>query len=133
MAQAESKSTEKGEQYDNPERDELWKYISEDEYLTPEEKETSINLTKPETQFGIYTEEGGLMRRLLQHPNFDCETLRITTKDSWGKRVDPDDFEGGVITGVDGWLPIGVLTIGTSTRSTSSHAEIVSERVLDGE
>lgn len=133
MAQTASTSAEKGEQYDNPERGELWKYVSEDELLTPEYKETSIIFTKPDAQFRIETDEGGLTRRLLQHSEFQVKKLRINTEYSWGDRVDPDDFEGGVITGVDGYLPIGVLTIGTSTRSTASHAEIVSERVLDGD
>lgn len=117
----------------NNQYSELVEAVAEDGNLMPVEKETSIGFNKPETRLRIYTEEGGLMRRLIQHPNFDCESLRITTEYSWGKRIDPDDFEGGVITGVDGYLPIGVLTIGTSTRSTASHAEIVSERVLDGE
>jgi hypothetical protein len=117
----------------NNQYSELVEAVAEDEGLMSGDKETIIKFAKSDQSIRVYSEEAGLMRRLLQHPNFDCETLRITTKDSWGKRVDPDDFEGGVITGVDGWLPIGVLTIGTSTRSTSSHAEIVSERVLDGE
>ncbi len=107
--------------------------VNEDEKLGAIEKETRLLFSKSDDHVELYTEEGGLMRQLLQHPEFRLEKLRVVTEDSWGQYVDPDDFDGGTITGVDGWVPIGVLSLKTSSRSTSQHAAIVSERVLRGE
>jgi len=107
--------------------------VAEDRRLTPDKKETVLRFTKPEERVCIYTEEGGLMRRLLQHPEFQVERLRVVTEESWGDRIDPDDFNGGSITGIDGWGPIGLLSLKTSPRTTSQHAAIVSERVLRDE
>jgi hypothetical protein len=104
--------------------------VAEDQKLTPDEKETVFRFAKDEDTVGIYTEEGGLMRRLIQHPKFRLESLRTVTKETWGKHVDPDDFNAGSITGVDGWAPVSVLSLKTSSRKTSQHAAIVPDRVL---
>jgi len=100
--------------------------VAEDRRLGPEEKETLLRFVKTEDRVWVYSEERGLMRRLLQHPEFRLESLRVVTEDSWGEHIDPDDFDGGSITGVDGWLPIGVLSL----KTTSQHAAIVPDRVL---
>lgn len=104
--------------------------VAEDRKLGPDEKETLLRFAKSEDRVWVYTEERGLMRRLLQHPEFRLESLRVVTEESWVEHVDPDDFNGGSITGVDGWVPIGVLSLKTSSRSTSQHAAIVPDRVL---
>jgi hypothetical protein len=114
-------------------RSELIGAVAEDRRLEPVEKETLFRFDKTEDRVSVYTEEGGLMRRLLQHPEFRLDSLRVVTEESWGERVDPDDFNGGSITGVEGWVPIGVLSLKTSSRSTSQHAAIVPDRVLRGE
>jgi hypothetical protein len=118
------------EQHVNENRDQLVEYVAEDRKLTPQEKETILRFAKCDDRVFVYTEEGGIMRRLLQHPEFQLKSLRVTTEDSWGKQVVPDDFDEGSITGVDGWIPIGVLSLNTSSRTTSQHADVVSERVL---
>jgi len=107
--------------------------VTEDRTLVPEEKQTTFQFTKSEDSISIYTEERGLMRRLLQHPEFELESLRVVTEDSWGNYIDPDDFEGGSVTGVEGSVPIGALSLKTSSRKTSQHSAIVSARVLRGE
>jgi hypothetical protein len=112
---------------------ELIDAVAEDRKLTPPEKETILRFAKCDDRVFVYTEEGGLMRRFLQHPEFQLKSLRVTTEDSWGKRVVPDDFDKGSITGVDGWVPIGVLSLKTSSRTMSQHAAIVPDRVLRGE
>ena len=104
--------------------------VAEDRRLGSEEKETLLRFVKTEDRVWVYTEEKGLMRRLLQHPEFRLESLRVVTEDSWGEHIDPDDFDGSSITGVDGWLPIGVLSLKTASRTTSQHAAIVPDRVL---
>jgi hypothetical protein len=107
--------------------------VAEDRTLSPEEKQTTFQLTKSEDSVSVYTEERGLMRRLLQHPEFELESLRVVTEGSWGNYIDPDDFEGGSITGVKGSVPVGALSLKTSSRKTSQHSAIVSARVLRGE
>lgn len=107
--------------------------VAEDKTLCPEEKQTTFQFTKSEDSISVYTEERGLMRRLLQHPEFKLESLRVVTEDSWGDHVNPDNFEGGSITGVEGLVPIGALSLKTSSRKTSQHSAIVSARVLRGE
>ena len=114
----------------NNQYSELVESVAEDEGLMSGDKETIIKFAKSDQSIRVYSEEAGLMRRLLQHPEFDCDSLRINTDDSVGKRINVDNFERGSITGVDGWLPIGVLSIGTLSRTTSEHAAIVSNRVL---
>ncbi|KZX49198.1 hypothetical protein [Haloarcula sp. K1] len=109
---------------------ELIDAVAEDRKLGPDEKETLLRFAKSEDRVWVYTEERGLMRRLLQHPEFRLESLRVVTEESCGERVDPDDFSEGSITGVDGWVPISVLSLKTSSRSTSQHAAIVPDRVL---
>jgi hypothetical protein len=104
--------------------------VIEDDRLSPAEKESAFHFSKCEDRVSVYTEEAGLMRRLLQHPKFVVESLRITTAESWGQRIDVNDFQGGSITGVEGSVPIGALSVKTSTRTTSQHAAIVSEAVL---
>lgn len=118
------------EQYSRSREKRLVEAVAEDRRLGPEEKETLLHFVKTEDRVWVYTEERGLMRRLLQHPEFRLESLRVVTEDSWGNHVDPDDFDGGSITGVDGWLPIGVLSLKTTSRTTSQHAAIVPDRVL---
>lgn len=108
---------------------ELANAVHEDPELLPIEKETTITFCKADGHASVYTEEAGLMRRLLLHPEFDVSTLRVNT-DSEVRRVAPTDFDDGVITGVDGTLSIAALTIGTSPRATSKHADLVSEQVL---
>lgn len=109
---------------------ELIDAVAEDRKLRPDEKETLLRFAKSEDRVWVYTEERGLMRRLIQHPEFRLESLRVVTEESWGERVDSDDFSEGSITGVDGWVPIGVLSLKTTSRTTSQHAAIVPDRVL---
>jgi len=122
--------SESTEQHSRDRRERLVEVVAEDRRLEPVEKETLFRFDKTEDRISVYTEEGGLMRRLLQHPEFRLESLRVVTEESWGEHVDPDDFDEGSITGVDGWVPIGVLSLKTSSRSISQHAAIVPDRVL---
>jgi hypothetical protein len=104
--------------------------VEEDKVLTPVEKETTIRFSKVDDHATVYTEEGGLIRRLLQHPHFEIDSLRGTTADAWGKEIAPNDFEEGSITGVRGTIPIEALVFQTSLRKTSQHSAVVPESVL---
>jgi hypothetical protein len=100
--------------------------VQEDPTLTPEEKETVIRFTKAEDVAHIYTEEGGITRRLLRHPHFDLDEWRVVDDDVWGKRIGSNAYNGETVTGVGGRLPIGSLKVRASKRSTSGHADVVS-------
>ena len=104
--------------------------VEEDKVLTPVEKETTIRFSKVDDHATVYTEEAGLIRRLLQHPHFEVDSLRGTTDDAWGKEIAPNDFEEGSITGVRGSIPIEALVFQTSLRETSQHSAVVPEGVL---
>lgn len=107
--------------------------VAEDPALSPDEKETVLRFSKSDYEIDVYSEESGLMRRLLAHPKFNPQEVRVFSEESRGTYVDPDDFEGGLITGVKGTLPIEALSVKTSMRATSQHAAVVSEQVLRGE
>lgn len=103
--------------------------VEEDASLHSVEKETTLNFTKIDDRVSIYTEEAGLMRRLLRHPHFEVESLRK----EGGQQIVPTDFEEGSITGVKGKLPITALVLQKSLRATSQHSAVVSEGVLRGD
>lgn len=105
-------------------------HVSEDTDLLTMEKETTLRFAKDQNRVSVCTEEAGLMRRLLCHPNFIVEDLRVNSQTTWGANVVPEDFEEGTITGLEGSIAIGFLSIGTSSRSTSQHAAVVPDRVL---
>jgi hypothetical protein len=109
---------------------ELLEAVEEDRSLQSVEKETTLTFSKSDDCASVYTEEAGLMRRLLCHPHFEVDSLRVNTHDTVGKRVAPSDFEQGSITGVDGSIPIESLVIQTSLRTTSQHSAVVPEGVL---
>lgn len=105
---------------------ELADAAEEDTSLTPIEKETTILFSKVDDCASVYTEEAGLMRRLLNHPHFELESLRGAD----GHRIALSDFDEGPITGVDGTIPIEALLLQRSLRETSQHSAVVPEGVL---
>jgi hypothetical protein len=107
--------------------------VEEDASLSSVEKETIIRFSKSDDRASVYTEEAGLMRRLLRHPHVEVDTVRVNTDDAVGRRVAPNDFERGWITGVGGSIPIESLVLQTSLRETSQHSAIVPESVLRAE
>lgn len=113
-------------------RSELVDAVKEDSTLEPVEKETTIYFSKVDDRASIYTEEAGLIRRLLCHPHTSIDSLRVNTDDAMGVHVAPNDFSGGSVTGVDGTLPIESLVFQTSLRETAQHSAVVPEGVLRG-
>jgi hypothetical protein len=108
---------------------ELVDAVEEDTSLSSVEKETLFKFTKVDNRVSVYTEEAGLMRRLLHHPHFEVSSLR----DAEGRKVALNDFKMGSITGVDGTIPIESLVLQTSLRATSQHSAVVPEGVLRAE
>ena len=110
--------------------------VGEDPQLQPIEKETQISWTKDgsptvaATQFDqhvahVFSEEAGISRRLLQHPHFTVTGIRVNNSLGKGRSIQPDNFCGGKVTAVGGYIPIGAVILGTSVRSTAGHANVV--------
>lgn len=102
--------------------DELISNIREDPDLKPEEKQFIVSGTKADDEVQVYTEIASMMRRLLAHPEFIRQDLR----DLNGDRLSPEEYHGEPVTGVRGRLPVGCLKVRASSRSTATHADIVS-------
>jgi hypothetical protein len=107
--------------------------VEEDPSLSSVEKETTIRFSKDDDTVSIYSEEASIIRRLLHHPYFEVDELLVNTDGAKGRRVNPNDFNEGSITGIDGSLPIGALAVQPSLRDTSKHSEVISEAILRGE
>lgn len=112
---------------------ELIDAVKDDPELEPIEKETIIKWARPDERARVYSEESGIVRRLLQHPEFRTRSLRVNTDDAWGHRVSPDDYSGGLVTGVEGSLPIGTVKISARSRATTQHARVVSNAAQRGD
>lgn len=106
----------------------------DDPRLSPAEKETSIRFARDEDRVAIFTAEAGIGRRLLAHPAATIDALIVID----GRRARPaialdelDTEHPRPVVGVRGELPIGALVIRRDPRKDSSHAEIVTRRVLE--
>lgn len=104
--------------------------VREDPELTPAEKETTLTLTKPDDAFQCYTAEAGIARRVLAHPATDEKVLTVDAEDGYAD-VPIDEYAGGSIVGVRARVPVGAVTIRRDPRKSTSHAAIVTDRVLE--
>ena len=104
----------------------------EDPDLTPAEKETTFRFSKDDDLIHIHTDEAGLGRRLIQHPESiidEVTTLVGGVKLRANPHEVPDDCE---IVGLRCCLPIGALSVITTPRKSSQHSRVVSHRVQGG-
>lgn len=110
--------------------------VAEDPRLKPIEKETHIGLTKDgspttaATQFNqhvarVFTEEAGISRRLLQHPHFTVTGVRVNDSLGDARSIEPDNFCGGKVTAVGGYIPVGTVKLQKTCRTTPGHASLV--------
>lgn len=109
--------------------------VSENEDLTPGEKETTIRIGKDQSRLRVFSVESSIMKRLLAHPEFEIDEIRQTTTDGW-VMVDGDDledeFDGRRSTvSVRGTMPVGVLTIKRKSRKSGGHARMISNSASD--
>ena len=103
----------------------------DDPRLAPSEKETTIRFARDEDRAVIHTDEAGLGRRLLAHDDSDVVEVAVLD-DGRVRRVTLDEVErGDEPVGVRATLPIGALSIRSSSRKSDRHAQVVSDRVLD--
>lgn len=113
-------------------RAELIDRTRENPDLAPAEKETTIRFAKDEDRATVFTAEGGLARRLIAHSDFTITSLVVRRGEHNTHRITPENVnDDDVLVGVKGKLPLGVLSVRGSPRSTRGHAAIVTQRVLD--
>lgn len=94
--------------------------VERDPNLGPAERETGIVLTTDRDRYRITTEVPAHMRHLLQHDHFDLDWVRSPD----GRATDDiDDLE--TVHAVHGTLPIGTLTVKSTTRSTDNLGQVV--------
>jgi hypothetical protein len=106
--------------------------VREDPALTPAEKETVVRFGKPDDEAVVHTREGALTRRLIAHPESTLVYLNAVDEDGVADAIEPAEWNGQQVTGVEARLPVGALKVQLSARTSTQHAEIVSDHVLNG-
>ena len=103
----------------------------DDPRLAPEEKETTIRFARDEDRATVHTDEAGIGRRLLAHPDTEVEELTVLDDDSV-RRLTPDEInDDHAPVGIRASLPIGALSVRSSPRKSAQHSAVISNRVLD--
>jgi len=111
----------------DPDIAELLDAVEADPDLQPAEKETNIRFAWGDERATVFTAEPALVRRLLAHPERGDTSLIVADGDA-RPALEPTEHSGEPITGVSTEIPVGVLKIGGSPRSSGGHAEIVTRR-----
>jgi hypothetical protein len=104
--------------------------VGEDSALTPEEKETTLRFGKRDDVAGGYTAEAGLTRRAIAHPHVDVRFLTVLDGDARAS-VSLEEWDGGRIVGAALNVPVGVLSVKSTPRASTEHAEVISERAYE--
>lgn len=105
----------------------------EDPELTPAERETLFRFSRADGRVEFYTAERGIGRRLLAHPAASIGEVTLHRGDRRRPAVPLEEVEeGDEVVAVRGTLPVAALKIHHKPRTGSSHAEVVTENVLDG-
>lgn len=92
--------------------------VTEHPELTPEEKETLFAFNKRDKEVKIFTANAALMRRLLQHPEFEV--------------VDVDWHEEQIV-GIKGFIPINHLSVTGGGRQSDAQCNVVTNGVTQNE
>lgn len=101
--------------------------VGEDPELTPLEKETIIKWSKGDREATIFTDTGSLTRRLLRHPLFETEWIRVNTANAWGRKMSLTEYSQGRITAINGQFPIGAVKLQSASRSDSAICKVISK------
>jgi len=93
-------------------------FDADDPHLAPEEKETTIRFCRDEAVAHFYTEEAGLGRRLIAHPESVVEEVIVAEGATGRPARGPGEVTASDhIVGVRGTLPIGALLRETPTNT----------------
>lgn len=88
--------------------------VCENPDLYPEEKETSIWFSKDGERATVHSDEGGIIRRLLSHPEAEPNPKSMETG------------ENGEIYSFYGTIPISCLKVLSVPRGNNWHSSVVS-------
>ncbi len=98
--------------------------------LGPQERETTIRFAAADESAVIWSEEPALIRRLIAHPDSTVSSMRVQ-KDGTATQTTPQEYQDGEIVGVQCDVPLGVLKVQATSRTTGTHADIVSKQPLE--
>jgi hypothetical protein len=104
--------------------------VREDPELSPAEKETTIRFAKDRDGARVYTEEAGLIRRIMRHQHADIRGLTELRDGDRRPVVALEDWSGAPVVGVEATVPVGALQIKSRPRAGAGHAAVVAERGL---
>lgn len=90
--------------------------IREDTRLNQVEKETNVWFDKELDCAKVFSSEGGIMRRLVQHPLFTV--------------TDYEEYKGNIV-GLKGTFPIAALSFGSTVRKQKGHANVITNGVMN--
>lgn len=106
--------------------------IKSDPGLRAHQRETIIRFNDAEDVATVYSENLSVMRSLRKHPKYNLNELRVTDENRFGVRIFPGDFEDdGLITGMEGHMPIGCIKISYPGRADNYPSGVVSNTVDD--
>jgi hypothetical protein len=105
------------------------KVVESDPGLTSAEQELTVRFASDREYAKVHSEIPSTVRRLLAHEHFGIESVRVSDGDSFGQSFSWEQWQtdGPSITGVQGYVPIGVLKIQQSPRSENYPALVVSD------
>jgi hypothetical protein len=106
-------------------------FARDDPDLTPAEKETTLRFARDEGVASFYTEEAGIGRRLIAHPESVLDGVVIRDGSARPTKAPATVEPGDEVVGVRGTIPVGALAVKSSSRKSGEHAQVVSGRVLE--
>ena len=123
-----SQTTEEADTVDAADVIDAFQY--DDPELTPAEKETHFRFARDEDVIHFFAAEAGIGRRLVAHPESVVE--EVVVEDGGARPAyDPEVLNGDeAVVAVRGVLPVGALSVKSSSRVSDTHADIVSDRVF---
>jgi hypothetical protein len=103
-------------------------FAQTDPELSAEEKEFTIGCTKKEEEARLHTNISSQIRRALTHSHIDVDEISVYNKDDGVVRqMSVEDFDGGgIIVGLQAHLPMEMIKIRSTPRSSRSYANIIS-------
>ena len=104
--------------------------VREDPDLLPEEKETTLQFANVDHSATLFSEQGGVVRRLLRHPLFDIGWIRVYEETAPNQTMSPVEYTSGAVTAVYGSFPVKAIKLMSRSRSDPAPCKIVSRDPL---
>lgn len=118
----------------------LLDHIAEDKFRKSFEKESRILWSRATERVQFFSTNRAEMRRLLSHPHFQLKWCEVTFEGEPRKtrRVTIDgiselDFEDRRVVALEGYLPLGCVSVKRDPRTAGSHADVVTKGVLSND